>query len=331
MVKSNQATAVRHTSRIWPYIQIARPDHWFKNAFMLLGMVLAWFHQPGTFAAQSLPALLLAVAAACIVSSSNYALNEVLDAPHDSEHPVKKHRPVPAGKVSPGLGILEWLLLGVAGLAMSFAVNWPFGVVAVLLWLMGTAYNMPPIRTKEIPYVDVLSEAINNPLRLLMGWFAFVDDAVPSTALMLAYWMVGAFLMGIKRLAEYRSIGDKQAATAYRKSFGHYTEERLLVSIVFYMSACSLFAGVFMIRYKPELIVCVPFLAGFFAYYMKLGFKKDSPVQFPERLYREKKLMLYLAFCILLFVALMFTRIPILAETFPMTPAEPSILWVLDW
>jgi 4-hydroxybenzoate polyprenyltransferase len=331
MVKSNQATVAKPGSRIWPYIQIARPDHWFKNAFMLLGMVLAWFHRPETFAANNLPTLLLAVLAACIVSSSNYALNEVLDAPHDSRHPVKKYRPVAAGKITPGSGILEWLLLGILGLVMSFAVNWPFGVAATLLWLMGAAYNTPPIRTKEIPYVDVLTEAINNPLRLLMGWFALVGDTIPSTALMLAYWMVGAFLMALKRLAEYRHIGDKEVATAYRRSFRHYTEERLLVSVFFYMSACSLFAGIFMIRYKPELIVCVPFLAGFFAYYMKLGFKPDSPVQYPERLYREKKLMLYLVFCVLLFVALMFTKIPLLEEWFPMTPANPYILWVLDW
>ena len=33
-------TAVR------PYVQIARVDHWFKNAFMLLGVVLAIFYAP---------------------------------------------------------------------------------------------------------------------------------------------------------------------------------------------------------------------------------------------------------------------------------------------
>jgi len=28
------------------YIAIARPDHWFKNVFMLLGIVLAFFIEP---------------------------------------------------------------------------------------------------------------------------------------------------------------------------------------------------------------------------------------------------------------------------------------------
>ena len=28
----------------WAYVQIARIDHWFKNAFMLLGVILAVFY-----------------------------------------------------------------------------------------------------------------------------------------------------------------------------------------------------------------------------------------------------------------------------------------------
>ena len=36
----------RASAGIWPYIQIARVDHWFKNAFMLLGVILAVFYQP---------------------------------------------------------------------------------------------------------------------------------------------------------------------------------------------------------------------------------------------------------------------------------------------
>jgi hypothetical protein len=36
---------------------------------------------------------------------------------------------------------------------------------------MGCIYNIPPIRSKDVPYIDVLSESINNPLRMLAGWF----------------------------------------------------------------------------------------------------------------------------------------------------------------
>ena len=159
--------------------------------------------------------------------------------------------------------------------------------MALALWVMGLMYNVPPVRTKELPHLDVLSESVNNPLRLLLGWFVLMTDRFPPLSLILAYWMVGAFFMATKRFAEYRRIGDREVAAQYRKSFGYYTEERFLVSMFFYVAMCALFAGIFMVRYHAELILFIPVAAGFFAYYLKLGLQDDSPVQNPERLFRN--------------------------------------------
>jgi hypothetical protein len=52
-------------------------------------------------------------------------------------------------------------------------------MVAPWLWVMGVVYNVKPIRSKELPYLDVLSESINNPIRLLLGWFPLIADRVP--------------------------------------------------------------------------------------------------------------------------------------------------------
>ena len=60
---------------IWPYVQIARVDHWFKNSFMVLGVVLAVFYHPELASSQSLVRLVLAVLATCLFASSNYVLN----------------------------------------------------------------------------------------------------------------------------------------------------------------------------------------------------------------------------------------------------------------
>ena len=85
--------------KVMPYIRIAREDHWFKNSFMLLGVVLAFFYEPTLAGWQSVGPLTLAVIATCLVASSNYVLNELLDGPRDRMHPVKRHRPVPSGQV----------------------------------------------------------------------------------------------------------------------------------------------------------------------------------------------------------------------------------------
>ena len=104
---------------------------------------------------------------------------------------------------------------------------------------------------------------------------------------------------------------------------------RLLVSVFFYITACAMFAGIFIVRYRVELILAVPVIAGFFAYYLKLGFREDSPVQNPEQLYRERGFFLYSVLCALVFVLLMFTHIPQLYDIFLIEPINVAPLWTI--
>jgi 4-hydroxybenzoate polyprenyltransferase len=306
-------------SRIQPYVQIARLDHWFKNVFMIPGVVVVLFDghvaiSPGLFWN-----LAVAVLATGLVASSNYVINELLDAPKDALHPVKRHRPVPSGRVRASVAYAEWLLLAALGLGIASTLGVPFLLTALAFWVMGCLYNLPPVRTKDKPYLDVLSESVNNPLRLLLGWYGTGTDIVPSLSLAMAFWMIGSFFMAVKRFAEYRHIGDPVVAAGYRSSFRWYDEERLLISIVYYAAAFGLFFGIFLIRYRIELLLSVPFLAGFVAMYIHLGYRPDSPVQYPERLYRHHAFVAYTCFCALLMTVLMFIDLPALDGLFPPT------------
>ena len=317
------------TLDLWAYVQIARVDHWFKNVFMLLGVVVAMFYEPRVVAWTSAWPLFIAVLATCLVASSNYVLNELLDGPRDLLHPEKRFRPVPSGRIRTPFAVAEWLVLAAAGFGLATTLNYYFLAAAVWLWLMGIAYNVPPLRTKEWPYLDVLTESINNPIRLLLGWFALISGRFPPVSLAISYWMVGAFFMAMKRYAEYRHLADPKLAADYRASFAYYTEERLLISLFFYATACALFAGIFVVRYHPELILFAPLCAGLFAYYMKLGLQSDSPVQNPEKLYRQRGFLAYLIVCTIAFVLLMFTSIPKMYDLFNVAPSGVSPLWTL--
>ena len=210
---------------------------------------------------------------------------------------------------------------------MAAAINGPFFLFSLTLLIMGLIYNVPPIRTKDLPFLDVLSESVNNPLRLLLGWFAVTPREFPPVSLLIAYWMIGAFFMAAKRISEYRSIGNPRVAAAYRASFHFYDEPKLLVSMFFYTTCFALFLGVFIIRYHLELILIVPLVSGFVSYYTWIAFKTESPVQNPERLHRERGLMLYLGVCVGAFAGLMFIRIPALYDWFNVVPAAAPPLW----
>ena len=149
-----------------------------------------------------------------LVASSNYVLNEILDAATDRYHPDKSTRPVPSGLVDARIAYVQWAALAVAGIALGYWISRALAEVLVALWMMGCVYNMPPVRTKDVPYLDVLSEAVNNPLRMLVGWFIVGPDAVAPASLLVSYWMVGCYFMAMKRFAERPTTSAIPAARA---------------------------------------------------------------------------------------------------------------------
>ena len=328
--ESSRSTGTERTTlieKIRPYISIARPDHWVKNVFMALGVLLAVFYHPDLLRISSIFQILWAVAATCLLASSNYVINEILDAPTDLKHPTKRLRPVPSGKIYLPLGYAEWILLGVVGLLMAAAVNKEFLLSSAFLLVMGIIYNIRPMRSKDLPYLDVLTESINNPIRLLLGWFSLTAREIPPISLLIAYWMIGAFVMAAKRFAEYRSIDNSAVIEAYRPSFKHYDEQKLLVSMFFYTICFAIFFGVFIVRWHLELILFVPLVAGFISYYLHISFKDESAAQHPEQLYREKGLIAYMVICLVVFVLLMLVDIPILYQLMNVAPSHIAPLW----
>ena len=305
------ATALDPRVSIRDYIAIARPDHWVKNIFMLPGAALALILDPARVDwSQTLPVLLLAIVSTCLVASANYTINEWLDAEFDRFHPIKSQRPSARGRIRPQLVYVQYALLGAAGLGLAWRINALFFAFAAILLVMGVLYNVQPIRTKDKKYLDVLSESVNNPLRFVLGWFAVTTVAMPPSSILLSYWMGGAYLMAMKRYAEYRLIGDPARAGQYRKSFQHYDETSLLVSSFFYAITSSFLLGVFLIKYRIEFLLSFPFFALLFAWYLSIAMRPASRALNPEKLYREKRFVVYVAFLCVLVTALFFVDIP---------------------
>ena len=296
-------------ARFADLVAIARPDHWFKNIFMLPGAALA-FVLTGSVSTPALLKLILGLISTCLIASANYTINEWMDAESDRHHPEKQHRPSAAGRVTAPVAYLQWLVLAAAGLGLATLVARHFAVFSLILLVMGLIYNVKPLRTKDRQYLDVLSESINNPLRFMLGWSAVISGALPPSSILIAYWMGGAYLMAVKRYAEYRFIDDPARAGLYRRSFKFYTEESLLVSAFFYALSAAFFLGVFLIKYRIEFLLSMPFLALLFAWYLVIGMRAQSPAQHPERLYHERSFILYVSLLGVLITLLFFVDMP---------------------
>ena len=276
------------------YLGIARIDHWVKNAFMLPGTTLAllFVHPSGGLLIWHAAIGLLSL---CLCSSANYTINEYLDGESDRFHPVKRNRPAAQRLLDGRLVTAQYAALATLGLLAASAVGHSFAVIAGVLLAMGILYNVRPARTKDTAYLDVLSESLNNPLRLLLGWFALVNDVLPPSSIVLSYWMGGAFLMAVKRFSELRGIANPELASLYRRSFKHYTENSLLVSGFFYAICSAFFLGVFLIKYRIEFLLTFPLFSLMFAWYLAIALKPNSAAEAPERLFSERRFVGFVA------------------------------------
>ncbi|MCZ6673895.1 MAG: UbiA family prenyltransferase [Verrucomicrobia bacterium] len=297
------------------YFLVARVDHWVKQLFVLPGLVTGWvLCRPDVppLSELVLP-IILGLLATCLIASANYVLNDWLDAAYDRHHPLKAQRPFVLRQPNKLIILFEYGVLVAAGLGISLLINpWVFRIQVVLL-ISGWIYNLKPIRSKDIPFIDVLTESLNNPLRFLVGWFLVTESQIPPSSVLLAYWMGGAFLMGIKRYAEYqtvRTIQGDDALTAYRRVFRIYTGERLLVSSFFYALLSAFMMAVFLIKYRIEYLLLFPFISALFASYLRVALKPASRAQTPEKLIHEKALWFVVALLLVLFVFCSIVDIP---------------------
>jgi len=303
-------------SRLWSHLGLFRLDHSVKQIFVIPGIVIAASLTGASFSAGLVLRIALGLASVVAVASSNYVLNELLDAPFDRLHPTKCFRPAAIGSISIPFAYFQWLACGIVGFLLAYPVSKGLFLSVLSLWIMGCFYNIPPVRMKDIPYLDVLSESINNPIRLCVGWYIVTATVVPPVSLLVAYWMLGAYFMALKRFSEYRQIGC-EPAIRYRRSFEFYNEEALLTSVLFYAATSMLFFGAFVMRYRMEMVLAFPLIALLMAVYFNLAFVQDSPVQNPEKLYREPRLMVLLAACSFVLSVMSFVNLPWLAQVFP--------------
>lgn len=292
------------------YIKVFRIDHWIKNIFTLIGSFGAIFISDAGHSWTLYLDIVLAFLLSCFVSSVNYVINEILDASHDALHPLKKHRPIPAGQITLHKLVISAVLLLVITFGVSFVIfDMPFNISLLALLIAGLFYNVRPVRAKDIPFVDVVSESINNPIRLFIGWHAVGASLFPPISVIVFFWVLGAFLMTAKRIAELKLL-NKHNGSLYRPTFKYYTMKNLTTASVIY-AVVSLIAYIYIAHnHKNSLYYSLPFYILFVLWYMKLTYENESIVMDPEHFYKRPVFCCYVIFCgIFTFLALLISPI----------------------
>jgi 4-hydroxybenzoate polyprenyltransferase len=253
-----------------PYVELARPSHWVKNAFVLAGIVFghAWDD------ASLLTAALVTTLAFCLASSAVYAFNDAIDAEQDRDHPDKRERPVARGAVGKREAFAIAATLAVAALvAAAWVGATAIGIVAAYLAL-NVAYTLG---LKRVPVIDVFVIAAGFMLRLLAGTSGIGVE--PSQWLLACGFLLTLFLGFAKRRAELARLAED--AAQHRAVLDAYTtgflDKAILVCVVGMVvtyAAYTVSPDTASLHGTAHLIVTLPWvLLGTFRYLFRLHFR----------------------------------------------------------
>jgi 4-hydroxybenzoate polyprenyltransferase len=237
-----------------------RPAQWLKNGVVFAGLVFGGkLLEPAAVASATLAAL-----AFCLLSSGFYLVNDVRDRDADRLHPVKRLRPVAAGKLAPPTaGVLGALLILLA-IAASALLSWSLLLVFLAYAGLMAAYNLG---LKEIAILDVFAIATGFVLRAVGGAIA-VDVSISPWLLICT--MLLALLIGFgKRRHEQAALDN---ARGHRRNLSVYNQAMLDQSVAVTAAGTLIAYAVYTFDSESaqnhhRLMLTIPFVAyGVFRY-----------------------------------------------------------------
>ena len=179
-----------------PFIESLRPKHWTKN---LLVFSAPLFNFEATMQMWFLA--LLALIIFCLMSSSIYQINDLIDINSDKKHPIKKFRPIAAGKIKRKYAFLSSLILFILSLLIALNLNFQLFLIVGIYGVIQILYCL---KFKNDPIIDIFCISSGFLLRSSAGGVA--ANLYISPWFYLTVGLLSLFLAIEKRKAELRSI-----------------------------------------------------------------------------------------------------------------------------
>lgn len=156
-----------------------RPRQWTKNLIIYLPFffTLRQYWQPFSNEMYSMFATAtVAFVLFCMLSGVVYLINDLVDVEKDRLHPTKRFRPLASGAFQRSQAIVSIVALLTVALPVSFALDFWFGMVALIYSAMMLLYSYV---LKNIVIVDVFTLAAGLVLRAVAGAVAIHVPASP--------------------------------------------------------------------------------------------------------------------------------------------------------
>ncbi|MDD5253490.1 MAG: decaprenyl-phosphate phosphoribosyltransferase [Candidatus Nanoarchaeia archaeon] len=268
---------------------LLRIRQYYKNLLIFLPLIFV-----GSFFNKNLLLdIFLGFIALCLVSSSNYIINDIFDIKKDEEHPEKRLRALASKKISIPLAIFIFIITLISSLVISYLLSEKFFYAVLAMFVLTQFYTL---FLKNQPFVDILMISVNFVIRAISG--AFIINATLSPWLIACTFFLALFIATGKRESDLLLL--KNNFQNHKPVLKYYTKEitqsLMIISTTLLITTYSLYS--FLSQY-PNLIFTIPFAIYVIFRYFLLVKEGSIIARHPEKILKDKSITIGLILWIL--------------------------------
>ena len=193
-------------------LESLRPQQWVKNGFVFAALIFShsitdWHRNVRVMAGAFL---------FCLMSSAVYLFNDIVDAPEDRKHPVKRLRPLASGRLGVGTAAIAATTLALVSLGGAWALDHTFFAILATYALINVLYSWV---LKRVVLLDVFVISAGFVLRVVGGGVIIHVEISPW--LVVCATLLALFLALSKRRNELVVLGNE--AGNHRSTLSNYS------------------------------------------------------------------------------------------------------------
>jgi 4-hydroxybenzoate polyprenyltransferase len=229
---------------IYQLIRTARPRQWLKNfAVFAPALILGSISDIST-----INKLMNGFLAFSLMSSGAYFVNDIVDAPKDGLHPIKKNRPIPSGKLNVWLAWLVAIVLIFSSVIYSIIYNGTFFSSILILYIF--IQFLYSLILRNIIILDSLTVASGFVLRVIAGG-VLIEKSI-SSWLILTTIALSLLLAFGKRRSEKTILSETKTEAETRKTLKSYPDTLLDSMITMSATFCIVSYSFFTFQVSPD-------------------------------------------------------------------------------
>ncbi len=194
-------------NQIMVYLRAFRINQWIKNLVVFTAIIFSGkLLEPFLFWRTVYAFLIF-----CLLSSTSYILNDIIDYSYDKKHPVKKFRPIAAGLISIPQATFAVFVLTLISLVASLFLSTQFFLLSFVFILLHFLYSL---YFKRYPVIDIFTISFSFMIRMFSGEVA-TGFHIPIW-LLLTIFFGSLFMASVKRHAELVAHGPEAREALFR-------------------------------------------------------------------------------------------------------------------